>query len=162
MYLSDATTSYDNIYMIKNEEHCSVEIEEDYYSNVYIIKNEKDLKAMYANRYLSFPENDEGYNHFVANTSILIYFFIQIPKGFSGYKRNNTQAYINGREGLTMITDNFYYYSSRNNMLYCVVDLEKSESKENSVFSFFFEVPYVYRDLLVIQNFNIVLSDNAK
>jgi hypothetical protein len=159
MYLSDASTSYDQIQMIENTTRCSQQLEETFYSDVFIIKTREELETLYQDEDYYFPEDDEGKTRFKPNENIIVYFFVQIPKGYLAYKRDNVQDYLNGRDGITLLTDNFYYYASRKDMLYCVVDLKKGDSKENSVFSFFFEIPFVYRSILDVNHLNIILSD---
>ena len=159
MYLSDASTSYDQIQMIENTTRCSQQFEETFYSDVFIIKTREELETLYQDEDYYFPEDDEGKTRFKPNENIIVYFFVQIPKGYLAYKRDNVQDYLNGRDGITLLTDNFYYYTSRKDMLYCVVDLKKGDSKENSVFSFFFEIPFVYRSILDVNHLNIILSD---
>lgn len=88
-----------------------------------------------------------------------VYFFVQIPKGYHAFKRNNVQNQdIYGKK--ILLTDNFFFYHSREELSILYVDIVKDENaKEDSVFSFYYILPDSCEDKRTLSDIRVFLSD---
>lgn len=135
MYLSGGSKNYEDIHDSIVLDRVSESQNETHYAESHILIEKEEKESFYeANP--DFPEDEKREN--ISTDDIIIQFFIQIPKGYQGYKRNNVQGYIH-KDRQIMLTDNLYYYENQSNLFFCDIDIKKEETGVSSnVFSFYF------------------------
>lgn len=135
--------------------------EEKYYFNVFPITSQEQLNDFYLNTpSLIYDQSERDRYGTLPEDSMYLFFFVQIPQGYDAYKPNNKQKTT--PEGTIMITENFYYYESRPEISYSLVNLKENKEKENtSVFSYFYIVDSQYQDRLKIDNLRVLFDFQA-
>lgn len=144
MYVSDAKKDFSTINSKKINDKYDLG---DYYVDVYSfdIDNKEDF---FKESDIEFSDSEikkfDGYKDYD-----VVYFFTQIPSGYQAYKRDNVQGYLYIDEQ-TLLTDNFYYFISRE-IYYCDIDIVKNINYiEPYVFSFYFLIEKdLYLDIKV-------------
>lgn len=139
MYLSSSTMNYDSINQIEivnnNEDDRN-----HYKANEYVIPFE-NRNAFFSDNQFTFPDSEVIKNKNKDTNITFIYFFVQIPAGYEAFKRDNVQGYITDENKQVLLTDNFYYYTNREDIFYCDIDLRLNQHiTSHYVFSFYFEM----------------------
>lgn len=108
-----------------------------YYGDVYSFDID-DRTSFFKEEDIVFLESEKSkFDDY--NDVDVFYFFVQIPKGYQAYKRDNVQGYLN-QDKEVLLTDNFYYFINKD-IYYCDVDIVKNSNYiEPYVFSFYFLV----------------------
>ena len=145
MVLSSHTISYEKINM-KEIQHENFLTDSVFYANYYIINNEEELNRFYENKDIAF--NSEEKNSLNLNSSSLSYFFVQIPKGYKAYKRNNKVQELSDGKNI-LLTENFYYYVSTEEIVYLNIDLVKDDTVlDNYTFNFYYKYDSFYSSVI--------------
>lgn len=137
MYLSSGSMDYNSI--TKTEIIDKHTNSGTHFGNIEIISENEEALDFLLNENYHFSAIEISKN-LELDSNILIYFFVQIPKGYEAFKRNNVQGHIKEDDGQILLTDNFYYYASRDNQFYCDIDIKENKEKEESVFAFYFSL----------------------
>ncbi len=168
MYLSSCSISYDEIDSLSIQDNLT-DSSITYYGNVYSLFTEKEKNDFYADSTMKFTEDEISKIKKYSGDDLIEYFTIQIPSGYKAIKRNNVQGYTKNDTNLVLLTDNFYYYSTRKNLLYCEINLEKdTKNTSESVFSFYFVLSDVFKEQLSSSSIRLiyheydVLEDNKE
>lgn len=136
----------------------SEDMEGNYYANMYFLTSQNEVNEFYSNLEHTFTSSEKDTNRKLKETLMLVYFIMDIPKGYKAYKRNNIQGELVD-QGLTLLTDNFYYYASKPDVFYCMTDLKKDDSiTENGVYSFYYLTSRQYKDLLSVDSIRIIYN----
>ena len=131
---------------MKEIQHENFLTESVFYANYYIINNEEELNRFYENKDIAF--NSEEKNSLNLNSSSLSYFFVQIPKGYKAYKRNNKVQELSDGKNI-LLTENFYYYVSTEEIVYLNIDLVKDDTVlDNYTFNFYYKYDYFYSNVI--------------
>lgn len=87
-----------------------------------------------------------------------IYFLVEIPLGYSVVRRENRQGVIYGESEESLLTDNFYCYTTRMDLFYCFLDLTTDDTQtEDYTYAYYFDVN---ADLsIVAENIRILFDD---
>lgn len=130
----------------------------EYYANMYFLSSQDDVNKFYSNQDFSISATEKETNRKLKETMMLVYFIMDIPKGYKAYKRNNIQGELVD-QGLTLLTDNFYYYASKPTIFYCMLDLKKDDSiTEQGIYSFYYQTSRKYKDLLNLDSIRIIYN----
>lgn len=130
----------------------------EYYANMYFLPSQDDVNKFYSNQDFSISATEKETNRKLKETMMLVYFIMDIPKGYKAYKRDNIQGELVD-QGLTLLTDNFYYYASKPTIFYCMLDLKKDDSiTEQGIYSFYYQTSRKYKDLLSLDSIRIIYN----
>ncbi len=155
MMVSSFSIAKDNIVQKKVQ---SEDIDGTYYANMYFLSSQKDVNDFYSNEDYSISSSEKETNRKLKETLMLVYFIMDIPKGHKAYKRDNVQGELVD-QGLTLLTDNFYYYASKPNTFYCMLDLKEDSSiTEDGIYSFYYLTSRKYQDLLSLDSIRIIYN----
>ncbi len=153
--VSSFSIAKDNIVQKKVQ---SEDIDGTYYANMYFLSSQKDVNDFYSNEDYSISSSEKETNRKLKETLMLVYFIMDIPKGHKAYKRDNVQGELVD-QGLTLLTDNFYYYASKPNTFYCMLDLKEDSSiTEDGIYSFYYLTSRKYQDLLSLDSIRIIYN----
>ncbi len=153
--VSSFSIAKDNISQKKVQ---SENIDGEYYSNMYFLSSQKEVNDFYSNENYSISASEKETNRKLKETLMLVYFIMDIPKGYKAYKRDNIQGELVD-QGLTLLTDNFYYYASKPNVFYCMLDLKEDSSiTEDGIYSFYYLTSRKYQDLLSLDSVRIIYN----
>ena len=123
------------------EEHLRLkeEVNDTYYANVYVQTSQEELDAFYKQGFV--PKEEQEKYPSLAEGKERVYFFISLPPHYQFRRRDNIQGKILGDENNILLTDNFYTYSTRDNLFFCYVDVVYDESIiGKSEISFFYTI----------------------
>lgn len=155
MMVSSFSITKNNIVQKKVQ---SEDIDGTYYANMYFLSSQKDVNDFYSNEDYSISSSEKETNRKLKETLMLVYFIMDIPKGYKAYKRDNVQGELVD-QGLTLLTDNFYYYASKPNTFYCMLDLKEDSSiTEDGIYSFYYLTSRKYQDLLSLDSIRIIYN----
>lgn len=147
MIESSCTLSYDSINK-KEIVHEDILQDEKYYYNYYIMNTEEEVESFYSIDNLQVDEKEKEKNYTLKENNSMIYFFLQIPKGYKAYRRNNIQQALKSGE-VVLMTTNFYYYVAHPEIVYCFIDLKKDETiTDNYVYSFYYVYDSYYSSVI--------------
>lgn len=150
MFISNATIDYENINHTKITQNNPIN-EEDYYVNQYLI-SAKNKKSILENDKIHFSQADQDKINSLDDKTLFLYSFVQIPIGYEGFKRDNVQGYIFDQKQV-LITDNYYYFNDRPDLLYCEIDIkENKDNLSNTTFVFYFEIDIALYDFINLAN----------
>lgn len=122
-------------------------IDGTYYCNLYFLHGQTAIYDFYKEQ-PSISKEEQEKNIRLKDSLMLIYGIIDTPKGYKAYKRDNIQGTLVD-QGLTLLTDNFYYYANRPDKFYCQIDLKKEEGiTEQGTYSFYYVTSSQYQSLL--------------
>lgn len=142
MFITNIKEEYSSISDIKIVDKVT-NTNKEYYAKENKFYTKEELKEFYDQHTSILTTRETN----IINQNELSYFYlyyqIQIPKGYTAYKRENIQANINNTSEQVLITDNLYYYASNQDILYCEIDLKDDKEKVESIFTFYFEI---YKD----------------
>ena len=89
---------------------------------------------------------------------MLVYFIMDTPKGYRAYKRDNMQGVLKD-QGLTLLTDNFYYYASKPDIFFCQIDLKEDSSiTKSGTYSFYYQTSRKYADYLSEDSIRVIYN----
>ncbi len=159
MYLSSCEIGYDEIHSIAIQDNLT-NSSSTYYGNVYSLLTEEEKNDFFLDSTMNFTDEEVSKIKKYSGDDLIEYFSIQIPSGYKAIKRNNVQGYIKNDTDLVLLTDNFFYYSTRKNLLYCLIDLEKDETVSSpSVYSFYFVLADVFKEQLSSSTIRLLYHD---
>lgn len=145
MYLSGGTKKEEDISSSLILDKVTSRKNEPHYGESHILIDKEEKQSFYEEN-PGFPEKEKNNN--IECDDIIIQFFVQIPKGYVGFKRNNVQGYIH-KDSQIMLTDNLYYYENQNKLFFCDIDIKKEETSiSSSVFSFYFAISSDLEDVV--------------
>lgn len=151
MYVSSGTRSYDKpayttkiiIDKVTEEKNTS------HYGEIIPLTSQKEAIDFFSTKGYSFSNKEIEKNTVFQEDEILVYFFVQIPKGYEAFKRNNIQGILPNEKDQILLTDNFYFYGSRPDIFYCNIDIKKEETiTQDHLFSFYFSISTVFSTLV--------------
>ncbi len=122
-------------------------IDGTYYCNLYFLYGQSVINDFYK-EHGSISKAEQEQNSRLKDSLMMVYGIIDTPIGYKAYKRDNIQGTLVD-QGLTLLTDNFYYYANRPDVFYCQIDLKKEEAiTERGTYSFYYVTSSQYRKLL--------------
>lgn len=130
----------------------------DYFANVFTVTTQEELTAFQTETPFFENPNKENLTLSAGNMEVLV--FAQIPAGYTAYKRDNVQFEKDDGK-IVMVTDNFYFYQSRPELVYSFIDIKKDkESKEPSVFSYYYVISDEYKSQMKVDNIRVLFNVN--
>lgn len=159
MYLSYCGISYDEIDSIAIQDNLTNSAS-THYGNVYSLFTEEEKNNFFFESAMNFSEEEVTKIKKYSGDDLIEYFSIQIPSGYKAIKRDNVQGSIKEDTDLVLLTDNFYYYSTRKKIIYCMIDLEKDTTISSpSVFSFYFVLSDVFKEQISSSTIRLIYHD---
>lgn len=134
------------------------EIDDACYTNMYFLKSQKELDDFYSNPDYTISQTEKDTNRKLKETMMLVYFIMDTPKGYRAYKRDNMQGVLKD-QGLTLLTDNFYYYASKPDIFFCQIDLKEDSSiTKSGTYSFYYQTSRKYADYLSEDSIRVIYN----
>lgn len=163
MYVSSGTRSYDSpVYTTKIIiDKVTKEKETSHYGEIIPLTSRKEAIEFFSTKGYSFNNKEIEKNISFQEDEMLVYFFVQIPKGYEAFKRNNIQGILPNEKDQILLTDNFYFYGSRPNIFYCNIDIKREETvTQDHLFSFYFSISSTFSSLVTEDTIRLIYQLN--
>ena len=163
MVISSFSIDKDEIKQKKiQSESLSDNTDNEYFVNIYPLKDQDEVDSFYKDTGSNIKSDEKNKYQTLKENQMMIYFIADIPKGYEAYKRDNIQGELVD-QGNLLLTDNFYYYSSRTDFFYCLIDLKKKNSiTADGTYSFFYITSNKYKDTLIPENIRVIYNITNK